>query len=345
MTTRIFARVRLFVLVVFLTTAYGVLDAYFLSVEDLNIAPNILEQIGFSWLIGSALFWGFEIFYVPSQKGEAIRRMHFIAAIALKSLFLLLVIVAAGMIGDLVFRGAVTLEVIFSPERQFGRTVVLVFLFVVVFQVVLQVVRMVGARNFLYFALGRYRQPVPEDHIFMFLDLAGSTALAERLGDVGVQRLITRFFFDISEPIAEYGGQIHQYVGDEMVVTWRLRNGKLNRRAVECCFAIEALVRGKAEEYEREFGVIPGYRIGLHAGPIVISQCGDQKQEISFFGDTINTASRIQEQCKAFACTLLLSGELLKKIDMPDTLRASQVGTVRLRGRGQATDLYSVEQI
>ncbi|MDU8943972.1 adenylate/guanylate cyclase domain-containing protein [Ovoidimarina sediminis] len=343
MSTRVFARVRLFLLGVALTTIYGVLDAYLFSVDDFDVAPNILEQIGFSWFVGSVLFWGFEILVVPSRWGEAIRRMHFVAAILLKSLFLLVVIFAAAVLGDLVFRGTATLDVVLSPDRQFGRTVVLVFLFVVVFQVVLQVVRMVGARNFLNFVLGRYRQPVSEDRIFMFLDLAGSTTLAERLGDVGVQRLITEFFFDISEPIAAHGGEIHQYVGDEMVVTWRVRDGKLNRRVLHCCFAIAARVREKADAYERAFGVVPGYRIGLHAGSIVISQCGDQKQEISFFGDTINTAARIQEQCKAFACTLLLSRELLKRIDLPETLVARQVGTVTLRGRGHATDLFSVD--
>lgn len=342
MSTRVLARLRLFLLVVTLTTLYGVLDAYLFSVDDLDIVPNFLEQIGFSWFVGSVLFWGFEILFVPSPWGTAIRRMHFVAAIILKSLYLVVAIVAAGMLGDVVFRGTATLDVVLSPERQFGRTVVLAFLFVVAFQVVLQVVRMVGARNFLNFALGRYRQPISEDRIFMFLDLAGSTTLAERLGDVGVQRLITEFFFDISEPIAAYGGQIHQYVGDEMVVTWRLRDGRLNLRALQCCFAIAARVREKADAYERAFGVVPGYRIGLHAGPIVISQCGDQKQEISFYGDTINTAARIQQQCKAFASTLLLSRELLEQIDLPETLVPSQVGTVVLRGREQATELFSV---
>ena len=53
----------------------------------------------------------------------------------------------------------------------------------------------------------------------MFLDLAGSTPLAEKMGDVAVQSLIGRFFFDIALPISEHQGETHRYIGDEVVVT------------------------------------------------------------------------------------------------------------------------------
>ena len=49
----------------------------------------------------------------------------------------------------------------------------------------------------------------------MFLDLTGSTSLAEALGEVRMQDLLMRFFFDIDEPIVAHGGEVHAYVGDE----------------------------------------------------------------------------------------------------------------------------------
>ena len=53
----------------------------------------------------------------------------------------------------------------------------------------------------------------------MFLDLADSTSLAEKLGELRVHDLITRFFFDIDEPIHDHGGSVLSYVGDEVIVT------------------------------------------------------------------------------------------------------------------------------
>jgi adenylate cyclase len=93
---------------------------------------------------------------------------------------------------------------------------------------VLQIVRIIGGRTLINFVLGKYYRPIREEKIFMFLDLVGSTALAERLGDIGVQTMITRFFFDISEPIIENGGEVHRYVGDQVVVTWPLKAGEDN---------------------------------------------------------------------------------------------------------------------
>src|SRR3546814_12401672 len=51
----------------------------------------------------------------------------------------------------------------------------------------------------------------------------------------------------------------------------------------------------KAPLYQQEFGLVPGFRAGLHGGSIVAGECGDDKREIVYFGDTINTAARIQE--------------------------------------------------
>ena len=78
-------------------------------------------------------------------------------------------------------------------------------------------------------ALGRYRSPVREARVLMFLDLAGSTSLAESMGELRVQGLLTRFFFDIDGAIVAHGGEVHAYVGDEVIVTWPLDEQDVGR--------------------------------------------------------------------------------------------------------------------
>src|SRR5712692_3246154 len=64
--------------------------------------------------------------------------------------------------------------------------------------------------------------PTREERVFLFLDLVGSTSPAEAMGELRMHDLLTRFFFDIDEPILAHGGEVHAYVGDQVIVTWPL---------------------------------------------------------------------------------------------------------------------------
>jgi len=337
------SRIRLFVILVIVSTATGIVEAY-LSPHpaEKNLATAMLHN-GVIWFLGSMMVWGFEVFLIPSRYGIAIRQLYFLTAIAVKSVILVMIVVVLGMAGRAFFHDIFNLEFLVDPL--FYRTMATVFAVVIPTQIAVQIIRIIGGRTLIYFVLGKYHRPVREDRIFMFLDIAGSTALAEKLGDVGVQTMITKFFFDITEPIIEHGGEIHRYVGDQVVVTWPLGDGDANLRAIRCCFAIKDYLGKNGFKYEREFGIVPSYRIGLHGGPVVISQCGDQKQEISYFGDTVNTAARIEQQCKALDCPLLISAELLERITLPPAFRSLAKGRVQLRGRANETELFTIEAV
>ncbi|MBT4116487.1 MAG: adenylate/guanylate cyclase domain-containing protein [Rhodospirillaceae bacterium] len=334
------SRIRLFAILVVLSTLLGVLDGFLGDVSGEETKAENMFHGGINWLIGSVLVWGFEVLFVQSRYGVRIRRLYFLTAIAIKSVVLVLVVISVGLFARAYYQGLYGLD--FITEPQFFRSLVFVFSAIVLMQAVLQVVRIIGGRTLINFVLGKYHRPIREEKIFMFLDLAGSTALAEQFGDVGVQTMITKFFFDITEPIVEFGGEVHRYVDDQVVVTWPLRTRTENMRAVQCCFAIADYLRKRGPEYERDFGMIPSYRIGLHGGPVVISQCGDQKQEISYFGDTVNTAARIEQQCKVFGCPLLISADLLDRTTLPPLVRPEPKGSVQLRGRENETALYTI---
>ncbi|MBT3904530.1 MAG: adenylate/guanylate cyclase domain-containing protein [Rhodospirillaceae bacterium] len=336
------SRLRLFFILVILSTLLGVLDGYLGNLEKIDEQATAMFHGGINWLVGSSLVWGFEILAVQSRYGVRIRRLHFLTAIALKSVVLVLIVIFVGLFARAIFHDLYGLEFITDPE--FFRTLLFVFTAIVLMQTGLQIVRIIGGRTLINFVLGKYHRPIREEKIFMFLDLVGSTPLAERLGDVGVQSMITKFFFDITEPIIEHGGEIHRYVGDQVVVTWPIRANAANMRSILCCFAIAKRVNDLAPDYELEFGTVPAFRIGLHGGPVVISQIGDQKQEISYFGDTVNATARIEQQCKSLDSSLLISAELLERITLSPTFQAQHKGTVQLRGRGSETKLFTIVQ-
>jgi class 3 adenylate cyclase len=205
--------------------------------------------------------------------------------------------------------------------------------------------RLIGGRVLGSFLLGTYHRPRREQRIVMFLDIAGSTALAEQMGEVRVHDLITRFFFDIDRPIADHDGEVHAYVGDQVIVTWPLSDDpERNARALRCFFAAEDRMADLAPAYTRAFGVAPQFRAGIHAGPVVVSECGDAKRQIAFFGDTMNVAARLCDHSKAAGEALVASAEMLNGAAIPPGLGIGSRLNVRLRGRQAPVEAHAVRR-
>ena len=202
--------------------------------------------------------------------------------------------------------------------------------------------RMIGGRVLGSFLLGTYHRPRREQRIVMFLDIADSTTLAERLGEVRVHDLITRFFSDIDQPIADHDGEVHAYVGDEVIVTWPLsENLERNARPLRCFFAIEQRMIELAPSYAKEFGVVPRFRAGIHAGPVVVSECGVAKRQIAYFGDTMNVAARLCEHCKVAGETLVASADMLRSAAQHG-LGLGPNASLILRGRRIPVEAHAV---
>jgi adenylate cyclase len=200
-------------------------------------------------------------------------------------------------------------------------------------QFVLQMNRMIGTNVLRYFMAGAYARPVREERIFLFIDLVGSTALAERLGSARYFELLRRFVDDLTDPILGTEGEIYQYAGDEIVITWPLPRGVQSANCVRCFFEARKAIAGGAAGYERDFGVIPHFRAGLHGGAVTAGELGDVRQQIVFVGDILNTAARLQEYAKRTDRDLVVSGTLLERVRLPPGVRSERVGELELRGK------------
>jgi adenylate cyclase len=101
-------------------------------------------------------------------------------------------------------------------------------------------------------------------------------------------------------------------------------------------------MKDKARVYEAEFGVVPEFRIGIHGGSVVAGEVGDDKREIVYFGDTINTAARLQSLCKDFACNVLISRSLLDRMQIPRDVQVEELGNVEVRGKTERLDVCTM---
>jgi len=209
-------------------------------------------------------------------------------------------------------------------------------------QFVVQMNRMIGANVLSYFAAGVYRSPRTEERMFLFLDLEGSTELAERLGSAKYFELLRRFIDDLTEPVLEAEGEIYQYAGDEVVITWPIEPGLRAANCLRCFFGIRAAIEGRAARYKVDFGVVPRFRGGLHGGTVTAGELGDLKQQIVFVGDILNTAARLEEYAKRTGLDLVVSGPLLDRLALPPGIHATPCGDLAIRGKEARVRAFSV---
>ena len=181
-----------------------------------------------------------------------------------------------------------------------------------------------------------------KSRVFLLIDMEGSTGLAERLGPLAFHRLVNRFVNDLTQPIVAARGEIHRYIGDELIATWRLEEGTAHARCVAACFAAIDRLAKRAPDYRREFGAAVAVRAGLHCGPVVTGEMGTVRKEIVFLGDTVNTAARIQELCRETGDRVLASADLIDRLELPTGIAKRSLGDLRLRGKGAELALYAL---
>lgn len=286
-------------------------------------------------LILGVLITVFEIFWdVGGRAG-----LSFGVGLLVRSAAWLILIVLGLNLSALVFRGVDALPLL--PGERFRQDMVFTVLVVVAFNFVLGVNALLGGRVLLNFLLGRYYQPIEEKRVFMFLDIAGSTAVAEKIGDIKFHRFVNQVFADATRAILETRGEIYKYLGDGMIVSWPLSVGVRGAACLVCYLDIVDALRARRALYAREFDVVPRVRAGLHAGSVVTGEMGRAKQEIVFLGDTVNTAARLEAACAERDERVLLSGELMDLLIVPENVSVKTLGTDRLRGKEQPVELFT----
>ena len=180
---------------------------------------------------------------------------------------------------------------------------------------------------------GRYVQPRREQRAFLLIDMSNSTGLAERLGAIRFHALLNEFFRDISDAALECDAEIHKYVGDEAILTWRGDRALADGDCLACAFLVRDFMASNANRYRERYGIVPGFRAALHYGEIVAGEIGDVRREIAFVGDTLNVAARLLEAAKEVGRDVLVSDDLLARTTLPSGIVAEHLPTLAVRGR------------
>ena len=293
---------------------------------------------------------GAEIFLPHTRLGHALERAPFLVTFAVKWLVyqaLIVAVIGGGLVRWLVravLLGGDAAQAINqqAPSLSSKVGIVVITLFVPSLILFVQLSRLIGERTLGDILLGRYHRSRVEERFFLFIDIVGSTPLAERIGPDAVHRFLNRVFQVASAPIDDHGGEVYQYVGDEVVITWTLAEGRVSARPLACYFAIERALAEAVEDFQREFGAVPRLRAALHAGPVITGVVGGSRRSIVFHGDVMNTTSRIENATRDLQRSFLASEDALNRLEGVEAYALADLGLQQLRGRAAPLRVYAV---
>lgn len=195
------------------------------------------------------------------------------------------------------------------------------------------------------FVFGKYHKPNEEERIFMFLDMNSSTMIAERLGNIKYFSLLKEYFSDMSNAIVQTKGEVYQYVGDEIVISWEVADGLENANCLKCFFDIKKAIRENKEKYLTEYKFFPTFKAGIHMGRVASGEIGTLKQDILYTGDVLNSTARIQGYCSLMNAEILVSKEVKSKLENYSEFEFQDIGFQSLRGRDKGMQIFVCEKI
>ena len=286
----------------------------------------------------SSCIIGFELFGAGRLFERGGRRLPLLAAMLLRTIVYGIVIIAALLIvpwvysGDdpIPFRPGILRDIVFSIAATF------------VFVSLTSIAQVIGPSVLVSLLTGRYYHPREEQRIVLFLDLVGSTAIAEDIGNVRFHALLAETFTRLSRVVTDFGGEVYRYVGDALLATWPLGTPQDNARPIRCLFACRDALAAAGSDLLRRHGHLPGFRASIHSGPLVAGEIGGFKREIALLGEAMNTAARLEQACRTTGHDLLASKPLLDRTLVPAGIVATSIGSHLLRGKSERLELFAL---
>lgn len=203
---------------------------------------------------------------------------------------------------------------------------------------------LLGRGNLWRFVRGDFYSPRVENRVFMFIDLRGSTTIAEKLGHIKYSRFLQDCFYDLNV-IRHMGAEVYQYVGDEVILSWPVKRKNMDYvRCLKAFWAYEDELQKREPYYLDKYGLASKFKAGINLGEVTTAEVGEIKREIAYHGDTMNIAARIQDKCNDYGRTLLVSEHFQSRVKANGIFNFELMGEEQLRGKTQLLKIYAVNR-
>ncbi|MGC1892475.1 MAG: adenylate/guanylate cyclase domain-containing protein [Pseudolabrys sp.] len=170
--------------------------------------------------------------------------------------------------------------------------------------------------------------------VSMFVDMRGSTKLAEARLPFDVVFLINRFLGACSQAALDAGGQPNQFVGDGVLALFGIEVDAKTacRQAIRAATKVATNVDLMNRQLASDLPEPIQYGIGIHGGEVIIGDIGFQDHTVfTALGDPVNVAARLQDMTKTLDCKAIISDEVFATAGVAAGSLASKEVTIRGR--------------
>jgi len=182
-----------------------------------------------------------------------------------------------------------------------------------------------------------------------FSDMAGFTAISERLAPSTLVDLVNAYFSEMAIPIRDRSGIIDKVIGDAIMAFWVPPFVEANLQAsLACAAALDQFARLEAFQarvpdvigLRRDIPIID-FRIGLASGEVVVGSIGSaQARSFTVMGDTVNFASRLEGANKIYGTRVLIDDATH---DMAgDSIESREIDSIAVVGREEPVHIYEL---
>ncbi|MDH2386812.1 adenylate/guanylate cyclase domain-containing protein [Bradyrhizobium sp. CER78] len=180
--------------------------------------------------------------------------------------------------------------------------------------------------------------------VSMFVDMRGSTQLAEKRLPFDTVFIVNRFLGAVSQAVLEAGGRPNQFIGDGMLALFGLSTDRHEacRQALRAAALIAANIDELNQFLSHDLREPIRFGIGIHGGEVIVGDIGYRDHMVfTALGDAVNVAARLQDMTKALACEAVISDEVRVTAGLAvDALPAQEVA---IRGRNEPMTVRTVE--
>jgi adenylate cyclase len=181
--------------------------------------------------------------------------------------------------------------------------------------------------------------------VSMFVDMRGSTKLAEARLPFDTVFIVNRFLGAVSQAVIECGGEPNQFVGDGELALFGLRTDPRTacRQALKAAAMIAANIEELNQFLSHDLNEPIRFGIGIHGGEVIIGDIGYRDHMVfTALGDAVNVAARLQDMTKTLGCEAIVSEQVRITADLAaESLPAQEV---TIRGRSEPMTVRTITQ-
>jgi adenylate cyclase len=172
--------------------------------------------------------------------------------------------------------------------------------------------------------------------VSLFVDMRGSTRLAEKMLPFDTVFVVNRFLAAVSQAVIECGGRPNQFVGDGMLALFGLAVPAETacRQAIQSAALISHNIDELNQFLSHDLREPIRFGVGIHGGEVIVGDIGYRDHMVfTALGDPVNVAARLQDMTKTLACEAIISDEVHGTAGLSDNDLPRQ--EVEIRGRAE----------